>query len=210
MSGMGRDDLIIDLKAMLMDAAAKFRSEEGADFARHLSVAARDMSRVRPRTLTGTLALEAGRSSYPAPAGLIRPKIGTWGFSQRRQIKPWQPGYPQDLPDLSIVETETGRQLWLEPAPTAAQISAYGANYPYFYFAAHHVDANATQTTIAEGDRALLLIRAAAAALDELAINHYTKPVQLAPGSGLPSMPRNGTPSALSAGLMNLFERMAA
>lgn len=206
MSGMGLMDLTRDLKAMLMESAGRFRSPDDADFARHLAVAARDYTRKRPRTLSGTLALEADRANYPAPADLLRPKASTWGTAARRAAQPWEPGWPGRLPTLSLVD----RELWLDPVPTLAQIARFGSAYQYFYFSAHRISKNEDDTTIPADDRDLILVRAAAAALSELALDNYTRPVQIGsvPGSG--SVPRNGTPAGLAGSLIQIFERMAA
>lgn len=208
MSGtMSIPDLVEDLKAILMDASNAFTKP--TDFQRHLTVATFDLARVRPRTVLGTLTLVADQPNYAAPADLLKPKSSTWGTAQRRQFKPWEEGYPGRLPSISVVENAGALQLWLDPAPSLSQILTFGAAYPYFYLARHQLAEVENQTTIALADKPLLLVRATAQALQELAHNKYTKPVQLG-GAGVPSMPKNGTAAALADQMMDLFERMAA
>ncbi len=206
---MSRADLVEDLKAILMDAALKFQAEDGSDFWRHLDIAARDLSRVRRRTLLGTLNLVADQPNYPAPPDILAPKVALWGMHERSSRKPWDPNWVGRLPVLRLVESAGTQEIWLDPAPTAAQIADLGAVYKFYYFATHRIDEDPSQTTVQSSDRPLLLIRAAAQALQELAHNNVTKPVQLG-SAGVGSMPKNGTPAALSQSLMMLFERMAA
>lgn len=205
---MSRADLIQDLEGMLMDAANKFT--EGADdtLIRCLDAAARDMGRVRPRTLAGTLTLVADQTNYTAPADFLRYKFSYWGYPERQQYKPWQTRFPGKLPEVHTVQGDSGLELMLMPAPTAQQITDLGSTYRFLYFAAHQVGDTAATTTVQPGDRHLLLIRAVAEALFHLANNSITKPVQLGPGVG--SMPKNGTPAALAEQYLQAFERMAA
>ncbi|HHJ11819.1 MAG TPA: hypothetical protein ENK00_01455 [Chromatiales bacterium] len=206
---MSQSDLVGDLKAMLMDAANKFTAAADADFQRHLDLAALDLGRFRPRTLVGTLTLVADQSNYPAPSGLLRPKFPLWGTAEKRARRPWDGNWPGRLPRLTLVENAGTRELWLSPPPTAAQIADLGATYTYYYFAGHVIDMDAAKTSVQPGDRHLLLVRAAAEALQELANNGVTKPVQLG-NAGVGSMPKNGTPGALADSLLKHYEAMAA
>jgi len=207
---MSQGELTEDLKAMLSDAAEKFSSPGDEDFYRHLAVAAMDMGRFRPRTLVGSLTLAADQSAYPAPADLLSPKYPRWGIEQRARSLPWDKSWPGRLPRLSVAESGGVRVLMLDPPPTNAQIEALGSSYSFYYFAGHVIATDANGTTVMAGDRPLLLIRAAAQAMIELANRNVTKPVQLGGGAGVGSMPKNGTPAALGKDLMELFEKMAA
>ena len=209
MGDMTRASLVTDLKAILMDAAGKFTAAADADFNRHLDLAALDMARVRPRTRVGSVTLVADQPNYAAPADSHQVKMPLWGLNERRQRKPWERGWPGRLPTLSLLTGDTGTELWLSPSPSAAQISDLGSTYRFYYFATHSIGATAEDTTIAPGDRHLLLIRATAHALQELANNGVTKPVQLGSG-GVGSMPKNGTPGALADALLKQFVEMAA
>lgn len=206
---MSEADLLADLKAALNDAAAVFTADNDADFKRHLANAALDFGRVRRRTLVGTLTLVADQHNYAAPDDMLGPKFPIWGVEDRRLSKPYDRDYPGRLPRMQLVEDATaGRELHLDPAPTSAQIGRFGATYRYYYYAGHRIGASAAATTIHALDRDLLLLRAAAEAMRELALRNSKKPVQLR--DGLNSAPRNSTPSALAEWLLKEFERRAA
>jgi len=205
---MSKADLVKDLQDMLQDAANKFTAPAGADFERHLAIAAHDMGRVRNRTKLGTLALTADEPVYAAPADMIRPKMALWGLSERKTRKPWANNFPSVLPRMDAIEGDSGMQIYLSPAPTSAQIVDLGAEFRFYYFAGHVVSDTSASTSIKPEDRHLLLIRSAAQAMTELAANGLSKPVQLGPGVG--SMPKNGTPGAMAEQLMNQFKEMAA
>ncbi len=64
-----------------------------------------------------------------------------------------------------------------------------------------------SDTTVPDEHRGLLLLRAQAEAMQELAARNIAKPVQLRDGQG--GAPRNGVPAALHAQLMDAFERGA-
>jgi len=206
---MSETDLVADLKAALNDAATAFTAASDADFKRHLANAALDLGRLRRRTLVATLTLVADQRNYTAPAGLIWPKYPLWGVVEKARSNPWEKNWPGRLPRLHLVEdATTGRELHLDPPPTAAQIAALGTTYRYYYYAGHTVDADAAKTTVHTSARDMLLLRAAAEAMRELAYRNSKKPVQLRDGLG--SAPRNSTPAALADWLMQEFERRAA
>ena len=192
--------LIATLKASLGGSAEVF-ADDDSDFKRHLAYAARDYSRRRPRTMSATLALEAGVAAYDPPADLLQVKYSEWGRAERERVAVWDRTKVYDLPRLSF----QADQVWLLPAPTAAQISAFGAAYQFFYFAAHVVDDSTV--TIPDGDELLLITRAQAEAAKELAARGITHPV--GPWkNGLQSVAKPMTPAAIYETLMNTFERM--
>lgn len=205
---MSKADLVLDLRRMLGSAADKFQEENDADFQRHLDVAAFELGRVRSRTLVGSVTLVADQDNYPAPTDLVQVKWPIWGTKERLRRRPWDPNWPATLPRLFLVESGGARELRLDPAPTAAQIVDLGAAYRFYYYAAHTVADAADQTTVRAADRPLLLVRAMAQALSELANQATTKPVQL--GDGIGSLPKNGTSAALAKAALELFDRMAA
>lgn len=208
MSGMGLSDLVEDLRGILMTAGDKFDAD-GIAFARHLELAALDLGRFRRRTLAASLTLVADQDTYAAPTNFVEFKITTWGDRQRACRTPWQDNYPGSPPRIRVSQTaQNGLQLHLLPAPTAAQIADLGATFPFFYYAGHAVHDDPAATTVRPSDRHLLLIRAAAAALQELAHRGSTQPVKL--GDGFGAMAKNGTPAALASEALDLFERMAA
>jgi hypothetical protein len=202
-------DLVADFKASLMAAAAVFEASGDADFKRHLGVAAQAFGRIRPRTLIGTLTLVAEQPDYPAPADFAGFKSSLWGIAPKARVKPWEKSWPGRLPGVRYIETAADtRKLYLDPPPSAAQISALGSEFRYYYYARHAIDAaDAAKTTILPAERALLILRAQAEAMRELAMRNIMKPVQMR--DGVMSVTRNGTPAALYAALLAEFEAMA-
>ncbi len=207
---MSQGDLVADLKASLLSAAAVFTAEasDGA-FKRHLNVAALAFQAKRPRTLLGTLTLVAEQPLYAAPANLRSIKSHLWGISRLSTSKPWDKTWTGRLPDLRLIEGDTpaNRKLQLSPAPTAHQINVLGAEFSYWYFANHVIADTAGNTSISDADRGLLLLRAMAEAMRELAVRNVQSPVVVRDGFG--SQPRNGTPSHLYNQLLDEWSAAA-
>ncbi len=203
---MSRADLVADLKTSLHDAADVFTAASDADFVRLLDAAALDFARVRPRTLLGSLTVQAEVAEYAAPTDLVAYKSDLW--SEGKMPHPWEANYPGRLPRVAQAELGGVMKLVFSPAPTALQVALFGAAFRYYYLAAHAIGEAAAQTTIHAGDRGLLLLRAQAEGMREMAMRNVVKPVQLR--DGMTSAPRNGTPSALYAVLLDEFERRAA
>ncbi len=206
---MSKADLIADLKASLNDAAKPFVAANDADFERHLNVAALDLGRKRTRTLAASInPLVADQSGYaPLPAGFVAFKSHLWGQVPIASRKAWEKGYPGPLPRVRLVEEGGVKKLWLDPAPSAAQINAIGPEFRYLYMASHVIDAVAANTTVLDGDRQILILRGQAEAMRELAARNIQKPVTMRSEMG--STPRNGTPAYLYEKLMQEFERVA-
>lgn len=203
---LSRADLVADLKASLQDAAKIFTAASDADFIRHLDVAALEMGRVRPRTLLGSVTLVADQFSYSAPADLLSYKSDLWGIPAKR-IPAWDKSYPGRLPDIRVAVNGALRELHFLPAPTAAQITVLGAAFKFYYFAAHAIGTAAADTTIQAGDRGLLLLRAQAESMKEMAMRNIGKPVSMR--DGLSQGTRNGTPQYLFEQLLKMFEGAA-
>lgn len=204
---MGLSDLTEDLRGLLMTAGDKF-DVDGLAFARHLQIAALDLGRFRRRTLAASLTLIAEQEAYAAPANFVQYKITTWGDKQRARRQPWDANFPGSPPRVTVSETaQNGLQMHLWPVPSAAHISDLGESFPFFYYAGHVLNEDPALTTVRPADRHLLLMRAAAAALQELAHRGSTQPVKL--GDGFGAMARNGTPASLASEAMEWFERMA-
>lgn len=202
------DELVALHKRSLLDAAAFFDTPEDADFIRHLRAAGRALAQdnKRPRTLAASLTLAAGVQQYPAPDDLHLVKTSPWGVAET-QTTPWcAPRGP--LPSLRIVTDADGAlMLCLTPAPTAAQLAAFGASYPFYYFAAQSVpDTGATSVTDAELD--LLLLRAKVEALRELSIRNHSKPVTMHGGAG-DGVARNQTAASLYAAFLQEYRDAA-
>lgn len=194
--------LLPDYKASLHDAASVFKgtpagtdpttepADPDADFRRHLMIAARALGVDGKRTCTrlASLSLEAGKSVYAeAPADILIPKASDWGLG----VMPvWQQPAGA-LPIVRLVQTDDTPVLVLSPAPSAAQICAFGADYHFYYLAAPVL--TDTGSTLRETDRDLVILRAQVEAARELVNRNLHKPVQLSPGSG--SYPSNQTPA---------------
>lgn len=202
---MDRGTLIDQLQDSLHDSASVFSPGGGLDFERFLDRAADDLGRVRPRVVKAELSLEAGQNAYLAPADFAAVAEVFWGRRERRERQPWDSDWPGRLPRARELSVSGTRYLWLDPAPTAAQISALGASWEYTYFATHAIGDTEAETTVRDGDVGLLLLRAQAEAMKELALRNMHKPVSLR--DGLSGAPRNGHPAALYEQLMKDFER---
>jgi hypothetical protein len=191
------EELVALHKRSLLDAASAFDAPDDADFIRHLSTAARAVAQdKRTRTQLGVVVLVAGTALYPVPDGLLQTKTSPWGVDLQL-AQPWcAPRAP--LPSLRVVERDGVQWLMLHPAPSALQISAFGADYPYYYLAAHRVPASGPGT-VTDRELDLVLLRAKVEALRELAIRNNNKPVTLRGGTGGAgtSPGANTTPAAL-------------
>jgi|SRR3990167_1968901 len=202
---MSEADLVADLKASLQDAASVFVAASDADFKRHLAAAALDFARLRPRTVLGSITLAADEAAYALPADFHAFKCDLWGVAPKSRPQPWEKAWPGPLPRATVAESGGAKKLTLAPPPTAAQISVLGAEFRCYYYAKHAIGATAAETTIAAGDRGLLLLRAQAEALRELAMRNMHKPVALR--DGLTGAPRNALPAHLFEVFMEEFER---
>jgi hypothetical protein len=206
---MNEADLVADLKASLNEAASVFTAASDADFKRQLAAAAVAFGAKRPRTLVGSITLVAEQAQYDPPAGLQGVKSHLWGIAPRMKAQPWDKTWTGRLPDLRLVEgaTPAARKLQLDPAPTAHQISALGAELRFYYYGVHAIGADAANTSILPGDRQLLLLRAQAEAMRELAARNIQRPVIVREAVG--SQTRNGTPSALYEKFLQEFREAA-
>lgn len=201
---MSQADLVTDFKASIKDAATVFAAASDADFKRHLATAALDFARKRPRTLVGALTLVADQPEYDPPAGFERFKSSLWGIAPAAKAQPWEKTYPGRLPDVRDVELDGDKKLYLDPPPTAGQISTLGSDFRFYYYAAHAIGADAADTTIKASERGLLILRAQAEAMRELAARNVAKPVQMR--EGMSGQSKNGTPTYLFEQLMREFE----
>lgn len=218
MAGMGRDALVAELKATLHDTASVFKAADDADFVRFLDAALPDMTTKRPVTKLGSLELEADQPSFL----VLEPDFAAWKTdlwrNPARLPNPWEASYPGALPRISAVREEVGIASWetyynevrcgrwrihFDPAPSVLMLACLGRVFKFWYFARHEIGSSTAETTIAPDDRGLLLLRAQAEAMRELAMRNVAKPVQLR--DGLSGTPRNSTPSALYEALMRQF-----
>ena len=201
--GIVLSELVADYKASLQDAASVFTAAADADFIRHLRTAASVLARTkRTRTLTATLTLVADQAEYTdVPEDLIAPKVSAWGSTN---VAVWdQP--PGPLPSLYLGESAGVPVLRLLPPPTAAQIRCLGASYVYYYLAEHTLSEVAADSTIQARDRDLIILRAQAEAMREMAFRNIHKPMTLRT-AGAGSAPRTDAPSALYRALLDEYE----
>lgn len=189
---MTRSGIIAALKSSLMDASAAFTAANDADFARHIDAAVADMHRVRARTLVGSVEIDLSVADYPAPADLMGFKSAIWG-SNARCYSPWDKNYPGILPRLRVVEIGGSNRLIFNHQPTAKQIALFGIDYRFYYWASHVF--TDTACSLADGDQNLLLLRAQAEAMKELALRDSVRPTQI--GGGFGSQTKTGMPAAL-------------
>lgn len=198
---MTEADLLADLKRSLHDAASPFDAPNDADFKRFLAVALTGMQAKRPRTLLGSMTLQADVDLYPlAVDDFAQYKTHQWGG---KVIRPWLPCYPGALPRIGAVKDGDTWQLVFDPAPTQAHLDAYGSTFRYWYYGTH--SAGGDGSTLAAADRPLLLLRAQAEAMRELSMRNINKPVQLR--DGISGAPRNSTPAALYRELLAEWEK---
>lgn len=201
--GMALDELVVDLKASLHDSGKVFVAADDADFKRFLTQALPDMQFKRPVSRLATVTLVADQSRYAMPAADFAAfKVSEWA-DPRRAPKPWEPGYPGAVPRVCAEWDGLAWWVVLDPAPTLALLACYGASLRFWYFARHVLGETSGETTVNELDRGLLLLRAQAEAMKELAIRNASKPVQLR--DGLSGAPRNSTPAALAEQLLTEF-----
>lgn len=196
--GMSQADIVSDLKRSVGDAASPFTDPNDGDWKRFVAVALVAMQDKRPRTLLGSMQLVAEQMQYAVTApDFAQYKTHVWGT---RPVRPWDRCYPGALPRVAAVHDAAGWTLAFDPAPTAAHINAYGAEFRYWYFGTHVLG---NTPTLAQADRPLLLLRAQAEVMRELSMRNVNKPVALR--DGYSGQPRNSTPAALYDQLLREF-----
>lgn len=203
---MSEADLVADLKASLKDAASVFTASSDADFKRHLAQAAADFHRAQALIVSASITLVAGTREYSLPADFGDYLHDTWG--RARNYQPWQSGYSGRLPRTFVARVAGVDKLILDPAPTIAHIADAGESLPFTYKAKHVIGANSADTTINPLKRGLLILRAQAEAMREMAFRNITRASEVV--SGYSNAPRNGTPAALFTALMEEFDKAAA
>ncbi len=195
--------LVSDLKATLHDSAAVFRAEGDADFKRFLLAALPDMQAKRPITRLGEISLFVEQAryavTYPDFAGL---KVPLWSDAGKLP-QPWEPAYPGPIPRLAALWDGAAWWLEFETAPNWRHLACLGDKCRFWYFGSHVLSEDGETTTIAPADRGLLLLRAQAEAMRELAVRNAGKPVQLR--DGFTGWSRNSTPAALHKDLLDAF-----
>jgi hypothetical protein len=201
---MALEDLVADLKVSLHSSASVFDSDADADYLRFLNQALPDMAVKRRLTRLGQVTVDYATvryalSEYP---DLVTYKTHLWDL-RGYCPQPWEPGYPGALPRVTAEHDGSAHWLVFDPAPSAEHIALRGSTFKFWYFARHTLGAEASGTTVLADDRGLLLLRAQAEAMRELALNQGNKPINLR--DGLSGTPRNSTPAALHEMLLRLF-----
>lgn len=200
---MNRATLIAQLTGSMLDTATAFLP---ADFERHIDLAVGDYSRFCPQSVTAEIALVSGLALYPCPDDLVRVLECDWGRDFKATRNPWDVDWPGRLPEIAVAIAANGRRLRLTPAPNYGQIAALGSTCPYLY-AANHCAAEDHYTLRAE-DEPVVILRAQAEAMRELAMKSISKPMQLR--DGMSQSPKNGTPAYLYGALMHEFANKVA
>lgn len=196
---MTLDDLVANHKAQLGKVAARFTAADDADFIRHVQNGAVRLGGKCPRWVSGTLALVAGVSDYPAPVDLLGAPSTDWGKDYLR--RPWDDDFLGLTPHMLSIHVDGVSMLRLVPWPTSAQIGAWGGTLTYQYLAGHQITADLV--TFSDLQRPLVLLAALVEAMRELATD--TTVVQLQ--KGLAGLPTAGTPAYLYEKLSLELER---
>lgn len=204
---MALPDLLADLKASMHDAGQHLNAANDADWYRVLTVASTAMQAKRPITQVGQVVLQADQADYSLSAytDMAAWKSHLWG--SKSPYAPWDPAYPGALPRVHALQRGTAWALQFDPAPSWAHINAFGSVFRFVYYGQHTLAEDPAQTTLALADRPLLLLRAQAEALRELAIRNVQKTTQVR--DGLSGTPRNNTPAALYQALLAEWQAAA-
>lgn len=202
--GVTQAALVEWLKLSLGDSASRFSEPDDAAFKRHVKAAALDFGRVRSVTGAGTLELVADQSDYAAPADFVRFKTALWGMDQRKSPKPWEKSWAGPFPDVHVMPG----LLILSPAPSAKQIAILGGTYRFLYFAGLVAGATPETSTVSEADSGLLILRAQAEAMRELAMRDALRPVRVT--DGYTGQSKTSSPAGLATAFLAEFERLAA
>ena len=205
-----KDTLLQRHTDSLLDAERTFgddADEMKANYQRHLDVALQALSEARPQIKQTELQLVPFRSTYAAPSNIRAVHACYWGRTHKAVSQPWDDGYMGRLPQWTVyVNTADIRFLRATPVPTASQIQVAGSMCEIEYTTAHVL--TDTECSLNDEEQGLLLLRAQAEAMREIAMKNSTVSYQLREGIG--STPKNGTPAYLYQELLAEFERRVA
>lgn len=199
--------VVAAFKASLGAAAGQFRAVSDGDFVRMLQLALVDMQAKRPITRPGEVELFPYQPSYLLAAANFADfaafKTHLWA-DPAQTPKPWDACWPGAVPRVAAQRDGTDWYLELSPAPTPRQLAVWGSTLKFWYFARHVLSETPGESTVNDNDLGLLLLRAQAEAMRELAMANVVKTTQMR--DGYSGTPRNGTPTALFELLMNEFK----
>lgn len=195
------------LASSLLDARSLFGEDgsaaQSAALDHHLRAAAADFNRVRPRIEAFELTLIAEQADYPAPAGALRFHLADM-VDANAAFEPYDSRRQALVPLPVLIRTSTGRCWRFRPVPTQRLISALGCRYRYTAIVAHVLADDASDTTFADADLPLLVMRAQVESLRALAIRNAHKPFTTRdPSYG---QTRNSTPAALAQMTLDAWE----
>jgi hypothetical protein len=179
-------------------AAARFEGQLG----RLLLAALSALDKDRPRLLAGEITLTPGTGTYPAPAGLVALSIHEWGMNDR--ARQWDADYAGPPPRVLVHHDGPTAWILFRPAPTARQVMVWGSVFRFRYRARHVLDESTS--TLRPEDAPLLILRAKAEAMQDLAASGVVQPIQTHKGMGA-SLPANGTPAALAKDFLDEYRR---
>ena len=195
------------LASSLLDARSLFGEDgsaaQGAALDHHLRAAAADFNRVRPRVEAFELTLIADQADYPAPAGSLRFHLAEM-VEANAAIEPYDSRRQAQVPLPVLIRSSSGRSWRFRPVPTQRLIHALGCRYRYTAIVAHVLADDAGDTTFADADLPLLVMRAQVESLRALAIRNAHKPFTTRdPSYG---QTRNSTPAALAQMTLDAWE----
>src|SRR3546814_4311141 len=134
------------------------------------------MGRVLPLTAARTLTIVAGLADYAAPVDAIGFIASDW-VTRNAGRNPWDPCFVSVVPQPALVRTAAGTLWRFSPLPDCATVIRLGADFPYTYRAAHKLTETEADAKFPADQTPLVILRAQAAAMRELAIRHAHKPV---------------------------------
>ena len=199
-----RVDLATTLRLSLHDSALAF-GEDADVFDRCVDIALKAFTRLRPHRQQVAVPWSFGGSDQDIPAEALRVAVVQWSD---RVISQWRTaGYlsPPAPLQASIVQGSNGAKLRLA-APLHGKAPSAGTVYVTLH-TPHTLpltDADDIPQTVPDADEDLLLLRAQAEAMRELAARGITKPVTLRDGQS--QGPRNGTPAAMQGRLLQEWQ----
>lgn len=204
---MSREQLRDDLKQSLMDAAEVF--EEHVDDAatanpydRHIDAALRAFDSALPHIIVDQISLQIGVAMYTAPADAWKFHSMQW-TEKNRETDPWDVRYARRLPQVRL-RVATGQRVWVfNPVPSVGLLDVLGSDFTYQYYAHHSIGTTDAESTVDEADRPLLMLRAQAEAMKEIALRNSAKPVEIRASGSVSTA--NGPARSIYEQLMKQF-----
>ena len=197
---MNLTTLTAKLKESLHSAADLIGDVENYEFSRFISLAVSHFTHLKPRTLVGSDFLEPGVSLYEAPEDFVDFKYSLYGSNLKATRKPWEPGYPNRTPRVTVIQGNPA-QLSLSFPPTSDMIGCIGSKFDFYYYGAHLVDGSGS--TIPSHYEKDLLLAAQAEVMKEIGFDKVGKVTTKDPYSGIT---RAAHPSVIYQEYMDRFK----